>query len=132
MAAGKESAKLLKKEREQMSKYKNSKEYKDWDRKITKLNREEYKYNPDDFDKAFNKLMNQKPKLPKGTIDRTNSSMYLFKSDIKANGGKYIDKTYVNRGSYDLTKAIINDLGYSMEDAEKFTKRMADSQLTLG
>lgn len=101
--------------------YENTKEYKDWNKKVNQLTRK-YELNPekmDDYDKEWNELFDKKPKKNFNTLAFAHVS-----------GKGYVDD-YCNKGGKDLSMAYLKDLGWDEKTSERFVKKMAGAKKTL-
>lgn len=115
--------------------YKSSKEYKSWEKKINKLEREaESRFEQDGsddfwekYDKQYNDLMKQKPK-------RNFSSPYAAGVTITGLGakGKKYTNGYLKGAGKDLSLSYLKDLGYSSESADYLVNQMLKKNRTLG
>lgn len=127
---GENSKKLIEETDAKRNKYLNSKEYKDWNKKINAFERKAEKMNEKDqldfdwYDKKWAELMDQKPAKnfndPKGWAKKYGK-----------NGKEYLDD-YLNKGGKDISIAYLKDLGYDNKTAKDLTERMIKANKTLG
>ncbi len=116
---GEESKRVIDAQTKLEKEYRNSKEYKDWQKKIDAF---EEKYDPsydDKYDELWKELMSERPKGPNQAWKKYGE-----------NGREYA-KDWLNNEAKDLTMAYIKDLGYDENAAKIFTQKMIDSQRTL-
>lgn len=122
-----ENSKKLINEREKADKaYRESKEYKDWEKKVNNFYEKyetETNIDSDSFDNEYSKLLSERPKENFNTLH--------FAVSYGKTGREYLND-YLNKGGRDLSMAYLKDLGYSEKVAEQFIKKMAKSNRTLG
>lgn len=126
LSVGENEDKLRSIDRENRKKYESSKEYKEWSKKVDRLNKkfERGKIDdPDKFDEEWERLRKERPKEKYNTLSFVK---------VYASSGSYYTNNFVNRGGKDLSIARLKDLGYSEDVAKDFVKKMAKKGYTLG
>ena len=121
---GEHSKKLLQEESEGIKKYYNSKEYKNWNAKVDKLNKSfENDYNSGKYKQKWQELIKQRP--PETYKNYSSGAYYI-------NLQKYYVKGYLSGAGKDMTIAKLKDLGYNEKVAKEFTERLIKSKYSLG
>ena len=124
---GPNSEKLQKEVKEKREQYKNSPEYKSWEKKYNRFQQEENKkmengtFDPDSYNKKDKEIWNARPKK---NFNDTGEWAYVV--------GKGFVNDYVNKGGKDLTMAYLKDLGFNDVAAKQLTQRMLLKKKTLG
>lgn len=120
---GENSSKLISDRTKLEREYENTKEYKDWDKKVKQLTRK-YERNDDPnkidkLDKEWKDLFNKQPKRNFDTL-----------SFAHVVGKGYVDD-YCNKGGKDLSMAYLKDLGWNEQTSKEFVKKMTKANRTL-
>lgn len=125
MPIGKNSRKVIEEGRQRYKEYENSKEYKDWEKKIDELGEkfESGDIDDDEYDREYDKLYRQMPNKNFNSIYGT--------ATLGKYGFKWLDG-YAQKGGRDISIAYLKDLGYSEEKAEEYVKRFSRLDLSLG
>lgn len=119
---GENSKKLFEKDAELEKQYRNSKSYKDWEKKV------------DRFEKKFE----QKPVFDSEAYDR--GWKQLHKERPKRNwnklGGAYVvgkgwSDNYAKKGGLDLSTAYLKDLNYDEKTIKKYTKMLSKNNYVI-
>lgn len=123
---GERSRRVQEESRTLRKKYEDSPEYKDWSKRLRKLDQagERGDIDPEEYESRREKLFSEKPK--KQFDDTGNWQVVLGDK-----GRVYVDD-YLNRGGKKLTMAYLEDLGYNEEAAKYLTEQMIKSNRTLG
>ena len=120
---GAKSKELIDEKNKLEKQYTNSKEYKEWNKKLEKLEKEWEKNfsasNNDKYEKEWNKLIDQQPK-------RNFETLYFVKI------GKTFTDNYINKGGKELSIAYLEDLGLDETKATEYVDRLIKSGFTLG
>ena len=118
---GPNSEKLIYEKEQKEKAYKNTPEYKAWNKKVKTLSTkgENGTVDPDKFDDMWEKLMGEQPARNFDTL-----------SWVKM-GNKYLND-FVNKGGKELTIAMLEDMGYNSNKAKEYANKIAKSGLTLG
>ena len=130
-STGKYSDAVFKKSEEESKKYTSTKEYKDWNKKVNRLNSNADFMDPDEFDKKFEKLMSEQPKpstrniIVGGYEGSTDRGREFVNGYMKARGN------YANEAGRTMSIARLKDLGYSDEAAKYFVDRLSRSSYVL-
>ena len=127
---GENSKKVLEESNRKRKEYKSSKEYKEWEKKVSKFEKvanqkiDSGKMTFDEYDKAWESLIKEKPKK-----NFEDAGAWAIRYTSK--GRVYADD-YLNKGGKTLSLAYLKDLGYDEEAAKRFVKKMAKANRTLG
>ena len=124
---GPNSEKLQKQVKAKRELYKNSPEYKSWEKKYDRFQKEETKkwengtFDSDYYDKKDAEIWKARPKK---NFNDTGEWAYVV--------GKGFTDDFVNKGGKDLTMAYLKDLGFNDSAAKQLTNRMLLKKKTLG
>lgn len=116
---GEHSKKYLDEEQSAKKELKSSKEYKDWEKKLSRYEKDNEELLYEDmakYDAGFNKILAQEPKLG-------NTSSYT-------KNGKSYTNDFMNKAGK-LSVAYLQDLGYDLKTAEDFVDRMLSQNRSL-
>ena len=127
---GENSKKVVDASDANFKKWANSKEVKDWERKMTSFEDrgwekvESGEMSPDEYTDKIEKLFSERPVKNYNDVRET----------IKFSSGKAFKygEDYLNRGGADLTRAYLKDLKYDNETIELFLNKMLKANRTLG
>ena len=124
---GPNSKKVIEEHDAKRKEYENSKEYKDWDKRMTKFEKaaERNGYADEDYEEKFQALANERPE--KNFNDYADPVWIIGAGD----GRKYVGN-YLNAGGKDLSIAYLKDLGYNEKTAKQLVDKMIKSERTLG
>lgn len=112
--------------------YRNTPEYKEFEKRIRKLENKYYdqdgtwKDDDDDgtkLDKEWEKLMSEAPKRDFNTLN--------YAAKVDKYGYKFLDD-FAKKGGRDLSIAYLEDMGYSSEKAQEYVDRLAKYDWSLG
>lgn len=122
---GPNSKKLIDEYKKNVKKYEQSPEYKKWEQKVKKFEKDHPEYY-DNYDKDWKKLYDSRPK-------RNFNDLTIAKT-LKSNGDSKwtYANDYVNKGGKSLTIAYLKDLGYSQKEAITIADKLAKRGRTLG
>jgi len=122
---GPNSKKLIDEYKKNVKKYEQSPEYKKWEQKVKKFEKDHPEYY-DNYDKDWKKLYDSRPK-------RNFNDLTIAKT-LKSNGDSKwtYANDYVNKGGKSLTIAYLKDLGYSPKEATAIADKLAKRGRTLG
>lgn len=129
MPIGEHSKKIVDEAEQNEAKYKNSDEYKRWEKKLNSFDKrwaEKDIADYSDYEKyetELNSIIKEKPKEPYNT---------LYSAKTLTNRGWVYMNDYINKGGKDLSIAYLQDLGYNQKVAEQLVKKMAREKVTLG
>lgn len=129
---GENSKKLQEDISKKRKEYESSEEYKAWKKKVDAYEKASAKKAANgtlDFDEYDKKIQELYSSRPKKTYNDTAGGVRI--KGLGSKGREYVDD-YINKGGKDLSLAYLQDLGYDRETAEKFVKRMAKANRTLG
>lgn len=118
---GKKTQQLVNSRNKMEKAYKNSPEYKKWDKKVKALDRK-FEYGDidgDEYDEKFEKLMTEMPKRNFNTLH------YVRR------GNEFLND-YINKGGKDMSIAYLQDLGYNEKKSNEYVNRLIKSGMTLG
>lgn len=123
---GENSRRLIDDNREKRKEYKNSEEYKAWDKKVKAFNTkyERMDFVPDDYDSKWEKLMKERPK-------KDFADIYDGGVSYSNEGRKYLGD-YLNGAGANLSVAYIKDLGFNDRTAKQLVKELIKSNRSLG
>lgn len=125
---GEHSRQLEDKNNKLREQYKNTDEYKKWDKEVSKLSKkmmsDAYYNDPEGYDEKWKSLVKRRPE-PNFNDTRNYAIRY------GKNGREYMND-YINKGGKDRSMAYLKDLGYSEDVGKEFVKRMAKANRTLG
>ena len=124
-AFGKHTKALVANSKKVREAYEASPAYKKWDAKVKALN-DPKNYRDPNFDPKWTKLMRERPEEPYNT---GNFGAYM----TSAGKRMFISRPdYVSKGGRDMSIAMLRDLGYNKQTAERLVDRLAKSDYTLG
>lgn len=128
---GENSKRLIAERGQKEKEYKNSKAYKDWEKKYNDYERRaqkkhaEGKLDIDKYDEDVARLIEERPKKD---FDSLYGGMVISR---KAEGRRYVED-YLDRGGKDLSIAYLKDLGYNEKTSKQLVDKMIKSNRTLG
>lgn len=120
LSIGENSKRLIEDKRQKRKEYESSDAYKEWEKKVDKLSKEEY---DDTYDDRFESLMKEKPKK---TFDDISYAIVYGR-----NGREYSDN-FLRKGGKELSMAYLKDLGYNDEISKEFVEKMIKANRTIG
>lgn len=128
---GEETQKIVDLQKKLNKEYRDSPEYKKWNKEYESLFGEgsgKYdlafesgKMSSDEYDKKFNELM---AKMPKNPANKYNSSYSLGDK-----GKEYLFKEFKDSGNAEWTKAYIQDLGFNKDATNEILKKLGNNLL---
>lgn len=128
---GPNSEKLIYERDKKEEAYRNTPEYKEWEKRVRKLENKYYDRNgtwkddDDDgskFDREWEKLMSEAPKRDFNTLSYTAKST--------KNGWEFLDD-YASKGGRELSIAYLEDMGYDSKKAREYVNRLVKYNWSL-